>query len=114
MQPQTSPELQVIVDFAIEDNHVARPLVYHGLGGEFAQVDNGKQPMGETHSAIARNPEPCAVGSAGEHLVAHSNESCLIDGLRVCAVREGSRQTAHSAQTPTESRWACEAAKTSR
>ena len=67
-------QFQVVVDLAVvDDGRAVRPP--HRLAGRFAQVDDGKAPMGEADIAPRGRPSAFTVAAAMGHEFAHRGEA---------------------------------------
>jgi hypothetical protein len=73
---QSVSQLNIVVYFPVQHEHVVRGWIYHGLGRGIREIEDGQAPMRKHGSPIisvrSRLPISRTVGTAMRHRIAHA------------------------------------------
>src|SRR6185312_14452111 len=88
-------QLAIIVDLAIEGDGPAARRIAHRLRPGRTDIDDGETPMTEHDRAIARRPEPIAIGTAATLMLVQPGDDGAVDRRSVGGEAELAGNAAH-------------------
>ena len=93
---ELAAQLAVVVDLAVERDAEAPVGGGHRLRARLGQVDDREAPVGEADPLVIRDPQPCPVGAAPDHVLPYAEELLPIDRRRRIAVGIDAGDAAHA------------------